>query len=247
MEDSVKTTTEDVLSVVKQQFKDAYDSSIDSRAEAELSRDYYDGKQWTAAEIETLKKRKQPVITDNRIKDKVEYLLGLERRTRTDPKAYPRNPSDEESAEGLGGCEIVWEDEEVKIRRIRWDRLYFDPRSQERDFKDVAYVGVVTWMDQNRAASRWPDKKDLFESMFEEATKTTGGDTYDDKPSMWIDGKRRRVQIMEHYRWDGKWKRSVYCGGGFLEDETDSPYKDEHGRPDCPIILQAAYRDREGD
>lgn len=274
----VKTPNEDTLSSVKQQFIDAYDASVSSRAEAELHRDYYDGKQYTAEERATLSKRKQPCITDNRIKDKVEYLLGLERRTRTDPKAYPRTPNDEESAEaatdalryleeksnfdqirsdvfenmlieGVGGCEVVYDSDEneIKVRRIRWDRLYFDPRSQDRDFRDAAYMGIVTWMDEARAAARWPDKAELFKGMIDDATKTTGGDTYDDKPKIWVDGNRRRIQVMEHYRWHGKWKRSVYCAGGFLEDETDSPYQDEYGRPECPIILQAAYRDREGD
>lgn len=269
---------DDDLSLAQQQFLESYDASIDMRAEGEQARDYYDGKQWTAAEIDTLRKRKQPVITDNRIKDKVEYLLGLERRTRTDPKAYPRNPNDEESAEaatdalryleetsqfdqirsdcfenmlieGYGACEVIYDSDvqEIKVKRIRWDRLYFDPRSQERDFRDATYIGIVTWMDENRAKSRWPEKAEMFSGMFSEATKTSGGDTYDDKPRMWIDGKRRRVQIMEHYWWSGQWKRGVYCQGGWLEEPTDSPYKDEYGRPECPIILQAAYRDRDGD
>ena len=84
---------DDDLSLAQQQFLESYDASIDMRAEGEQARDYYDGKQWTAAEIDTLRKRKQPVITDNRIKDKVEYLLGLERRTRTDPRRIRVTPT----------------------------------------------------------------------------------------------------------------------------------------------------------
>ncbi len=59
---------------------------------------YYHGKQWTDAEIRELKKRKQPVTTKNRIKRKVDFLVGVEQRLRRDPKCYPRNPSAEQAA-----------------------------------------------------------------------------------------------------------------------------------------------------
>lgn len=86
--------------LVLAQFEDAENSTLESRAEAELHRRYFDGYHWTDEEIRILESRGQPVITDNKIKDKVEFLLGLERKTRADPKAYPRNvPTDEQSAE----------------------------------------------------------------------------------------------------------------------------------------------------
>lgn len=66
--------------------------------EAQEARRYYHGKQWTDDEIKTLKARKQPVITSNRIKRKVDFLIGISQRLRRDPKGYPRNPSDEQSA-----------------------------------------------------------------------------------------------------------------------------------------------------
>lgn len=81
-------------------FVDEYiDATHDSRELSERCRDYYDGYQWTADEQETLRARKQPCITNNRIKPKVNFLRGMEMQTRTDPKAFPRNPDDEESAE----------------------------------------------------------------------------------------------------------------------------------------------------
>lgn len=91
---------DDEHALVLSQFVDSQDTTISSRAEAELHRAYYDGHQWTDEEIAELEARGQPVITDNKIKDKVAYLLGLERKSRTDPKAYPRNiPTDEAKAE----------------------------------------------------------------------------------------------------------------------------------------------------
>jgi hypothetical protein len=87
--------------VVVEQFEEYADGTIEIRKLAARCRDYKDGNHWTDAERQTLKKRKQPCITDNKVQDKVNTLLGIEKRQRTDPKAFPRNPSqeDEQSAE----------------------------------------------------------------------------------------------------------------------------------------------------
>lgn len=81
-----------------QWFESAEQSTQDERTEAERDRDYYDSKQWTDTEIAELNRRKQPVITINRIKRKIDYLKGYENRTRTDPRAFPRTPKHENEA-----------------------------------------------------------------------------------------------------------------------------------------------------
>lgn len=73
----------------------------DERTLAERDRDYYDGDQWTAEEREKFRLRNQPVITINRIAPKVNYILGTEIRIRTDPKAEPRTPMDEDVADAV--------------------------------------------------------------------------------------------------------------------------------------------------
>ena len=67
-------------------------------AEQHLASRYYHSKQWTDAEIKALKRRKQPVTTKNRIKRKVDFLVGVEQRLRRDPKGYPRTPNGEKAA-----------------------------------------------------------------------------------------------------------------------------------------------------
>jgi len=72
----------------------------DARMLSERSRDYYDGKQWTPDAVANLKKRKQSPIVNNRIKVKLNGLLGLVSIRKGDPKCYPRNvDSDSNSAE----------------------------------------------------------------------------------------------------------------------------------------------------
>jgi hypothetical protein len=72
----------------------------DARMLSERCRDYYDGKQWTPEQVQALKKRKQAPIVNNRIKIKLNGLLGLTSVRKGDPKAYPRNVEhDSQSAE----------------------------------------------------------------------------------------------------------------------------------------------------
>jgi hypothetical protein len=147
VEDGVKEKDDEL--VAKRRCVDEYlDNSRTEREWAEVHRDYYDDKQWTSDEMATLRQRGQPVITDNKIKDKVEYMEGVERKTRTDPKAFPRNPVEEESAdvatdciryvfdanrfpiaksavfqnlciEGFGGCEVIVEKDDPTHVLIR--------------------------------------------------------------------------------------------------------------------------------
>ena len=81
-------------------FEESEDSSYESRKLSERDRDYVDNKQLTAKEISTLEGRGQPPVIDNRIKTKIDYLVGLEKQQRIDPKAMPRTPKHESDADG---------------------------------------------------------------------------------------------------------------------------------------------------
>ncbi len=81
-------------------FEESEDSTYESRKLSERDRDYVDNKQLTAEEEATLKKRGQPPVIDNRIKTKIDYLVGLEKQQRIDPKALPRTPKHESDADG---------------------------------------------------------------------------------------------------------------------------------------------------
>ncbi|RQY67270.1 hypothetical protein DF109_07945 [Burkholderia stagnalis] len=87
------------VSVLCRRFEEAEDMTYDARKRSERDRDYYDGQQWTRAELDALAKRGQPALTINYVKRKVEYLRGFERRMRSDPKAFPRTPHEDQLAE----------------------------------------------------------------------------------------------------------------------------------------------------
>lgn len=101
MEDSLtpeKAIADDKLLSMVRQFENAEEVTRPAREKSEKCRDYFDDKQLTADEEAELKKRGQPPVVFNEIKPKVKTMLGLEKQTRKDPKAFPRNPDDEDAA-----------------------------------------------------------------------------------------------------------------------------------------------------
>src|SRR5882757_5930627 len=87
------------LTRLRRQYLDYVSAKDAEITEAREARHYYHADQWTAAEIATLKKRKQPVVTSNRIVRKIDAVVGLIEKLRQDPKAYPRTPQHEEGAD----------------------------------------------------------------------------------------------------------------------------------------------------
>jgi hypothetical protein len=121
-------------------FEESENTGMDARDRSNRDRDYVTGIQWTQAELKALADRHQPPITINYCSRKVDLMCGIERKSRTDPKAYARNPADEDKAyaatqvlryisdqnklnvtrsavyenmlvEGAGGCELGLEDD----------------------------------------------------------------------------------------------------------------------------------------
>lgn len=111
-----------------QWFEDAETATLFARRDAERDRDYKDGKQYTAEERAILKKRKQPIITINRVKRKIEFMTGLEKQQRTDPKAFPRTPRHEDGAQAAtDSIRFVLENNDFDaIRSHVWDNMLVD-------------------------------------------------------------------------------------------------------------------------
>lgn len=80
------------LSTLKRYFREFLDVKSDEVQEAKTSRRYYHGNQTSERILKELKKRKQPNITSNFIRQTIDGIVGLDTRYRQDPKAYPRTP-----------------------------------------------------------------------------------------------------------------------------------------------------------
>ncbi len=272
-------------------FDDAEEASDKSRRKAERDIDYYDGKQWTAEEVRQLKKRGQPAISQNLIRNKIDYLQGLERQQRTKPKALPRTPIHEEDSNGVtdslryvcddqaydkiksrvwgdllkagwGGVEITVKmrkqslsestamtapDYDVIISRCQWDRMFWDPHSCEVDFEEASYLGLINWMDREKAVRTYGEEA---ARVFDETVSAASvGDTFDDKPknNLWVTtGQRRRIRIIQMWYIDndGEWSYCEFTKGGILRDGP-SPFLNEDGEREHPYCWQSAYVDRD--
>ncbi|MCX7319244.1 MAG: hypothetical protein NT113_07025 [Hyphomicrobiales bacterium] len=87
------------LPTLKRRYQDYLNTKRDEREEEETADRYYHGDQWTSAEIQKLKDRNQPVVTDNRIQPNIDGVVGVVEKLRQDPKAYARTPKHEMGAE----------------------------------------------------------------------------------------------------------------------------------------------------
>lgn len=116
---------EDSLMSLVGKFEESEEASYSERRLCERDRDYKDGKQLSQEERNTLQERGQPPVVYNRIRRKINYLLGLERQSRKDPKAFPRNPADEAAAQAVtDSLRFVAESEQFDDKRSdAWDNL----------------------------------------------------------------------------------------------------------------------------
>lgn len=218
----------DVTALVRM-FEDAERATDDARKLSERDRDYYDGKQWTDDEIATLESRKQPVVTYNRIQRKIDFLSGLEKQQRKDPKAFPRTPKDQDAADAAtDAIRFVCDAEKWdQVRSDAWDNLLiegtcavlvgvkktkrgYDPSLThipwDRFFADPASMRP-DWSDARyMGVVTWYDA-DIAETKgwpadVVEATiaRDSSENTYGDKPKdTWADYDRRRFRAIELY------------------------------------------------
>lgn len=79
-------------------FEEAEQAATEANDLSRRCRNYYDGDQLSDEEISELSKRGQPPIVINLIRKEVNWMRGYEMQSKVDPRAYPRNPNDEELA-----------------------------------------------------------------------------------------------------------------------------------------------------
>lgn len=187
-------------------------ASIDARTASELDRDYYDGNQWTEAEKAKLRKRKQPIVTDNVIKPAIDHFLGLEVQRRTDPRALPRTPNSEHDAEaatdairfveeradfdrtasrvwaneiveGIGGCDVCVEQEEDGSYEIVIRQIAWDRLGYDPASSNPDFSDA-----RYLYTITWMDYDEAAaqwpdaKDILDETLGADPGNTYDDKP-----------------------------------------------------------------
>jgi hypothetical protein len=185
------------LAKLKRYFAEARDLTEVARTNALVAIDYYDSDQLTPAERAALLRRRQPPIVVNRVKPAINGIVGVAERSRSDPRAWPRNPGETDTADAATDilryiCDFnrfkslkrdcfldmlvprtmaalmgVDDDLNVTITQIRWEEFFGDPRARRRDFKDARFLGVAKWMYADDAMALYPGKAQAIEATVE--------------------------------------------------------------------------------
>lgn len=253
---------------------EADDATLGARELSEKARRYYDSEQWTPEEISKLAKQKQAATVINRIKPKMDGLMGMERVNKTTAKAFPRTPkhtqaataateairfvlqnnnySDVRSAcwdniviEGTGGCEVLVKPDGDDFR-ITIRHIMWD-RLVYDPFSRRKDFSDARYLGQ----VVWMDYDEaiaLYPDAADVLENTIGSNstTYDDKPR-WADNSRNRVKIVElYYRRDGDMYYACFTRGGYVKNPKVSPYVNEEGETEWPYEFASAFVTREG-
>lgn len=212
---------------LRRRFDEARGDPGEGRIKSQKYRDYYDGPKQLDSDIrETLRLRGQPPIYTNRIRPAVNGVLGVLEASRSDPRAYPRNPDDDEAAdvatkslryiadectfgdtkmdvaedffiEGTGAALIeVVDNNRIVATQIRWEEFYADPYSRRSDFGDARYMGVAKWMDAAQIREKWRVRINEIGDPMIPQGAGILSDTWNDRPESLAWIDRRRRRVM---------------------------------------------------
>src|SRR5260221_12103779 len=123
-----------------EEFEDALQDSMEL---SNKCRRYYDSVQWTDAEVKKLRAQKQAPTVSNRIKPKIDSLMGMETTNRTTAKAFPRTQKHEKASEAAT----------ESIRFVLQDNIFEHTRS-------TAFENMLIEMSGGCEVIVKPSKKD---------------------------------------------------------------------------------------
>lgn len=196
----------DALQRYKRMLDEARTALEQPRELSQRDRDYFDGKQLTPKQRNVLRRRKQPETIRNRIGPAIDGMLGILEQAKVDPRAYPRNPQDEDASDVAtkclqfvadknrfhklkldcadnhlveGACAAIIEADEngdVRIQQIRFEEFFYDPFSRQADYSDARYMGVGKWMYADVLASIYPKDREAIMSIIHTNATVIGGD-----------------------------------------------------------------------
>lgn len=211
---------------LRKMFDEARDLTNTAREEQQRDQDYYDGPEQLNSETRAiLKARMQPPIYDNRIAPAVDGILGIIEQAKSDPRAFPRNPGDDNAADVAtktlryindstrfhetkmdcaedfhkqGLCAVIIESdgENITPTQIRWEEFFYDPTSRRNDFKDAKYLGIAKWMYADELRALYPERyAELGDPI--SGTLSALESTWDDRPDNYKPWvDRRRQRLM---------------------------------------------------
>jgi hypothetical protein len=89
---------------LRRQFSNFVTQKTDEIGEAKIAIEYYHGKQFSKTQLKDFFNRRQAPIVFNRVRPKINSIVGVLKKMRGDPKAFGRNAPDEAGAELATQC-----------------------------------------------------------------------------------------------------------------------------------------------
>jgi hypothetical protein len=250
--------------------REELDEQIDARR-------YYHGSQWTTEQIRTMKRRKQPVMTFNRIARKIDGVCGLIEKLRQDPKAYARTPQHEEGAElATAALRYVLDDQEWKAKSPQAAQdgaidgiggIELEIEGGQNGDKEIGFelVDVQSFFYDPRSykmdfsdarymgIGKWLDE-DIAREMFPDA----GDDAFQaddelvgdaDKERRWFstDGVTNRVRIVDIWYKHKGGWCWAIFSGNAILMEGKSYFQDDKDEDYCKYIMFSGNVDHDGD
>lgn len=191
---------------------DFRDGTSESRLIGEKARRYYDNDQIFGETERAWKRSRQPKVIRNEIAPAVNGMLGVIQQAKVDPRAWPRNPDNEEQAdvaskalrfvadvnrwhkkkvdaaetfliEGIAAVSVEASEEgDPLITQLAYDELIYDPHSRRADFSDAAYKGIGKWMYEGDLQARYPLMREDLSASFSSTWGSEMGLDRPDKP-----------------------------------------------------------------
>src|SRR5215471_1106612 len=215
------------LEQCKQAYFDYLGGKIEEVREQQESRRYRHGSQWSSKQVDIFNKRKQPIVTYNRIGRKIDSIVGLADKFKQDPKAVGNTERDEAAAE-LANYAIRY----VVNGELRDDSFPFIVGTAATD----GYSGLEMLLVKG-------DKQDIDIGFAELDTE-----------DFFYDPTSKRYDFSDaNYMGNAKWytHRGGWCWalftGAFKMMEGPSYFYNDKGEQICKFRVFSCYIDQDGD
>lgn len=134
-------------------YRQELDRQEENRSEMAVDEDYYDNIQWTAEEIEALKERGQAPLVYNVIAQSVNWIIGSEKRGRSDFKVLPRRKEGGKAAERKTALlkylsDVNWLSFERSLafeEAVKAGLGWLESQIQDSDDGEPIYSGAESW------------------------------------------------------------------------------------------------------
>lgn len=134
-------------------YRQELDRQSENRAEMAVDEDYYDSIQWTQEEIDELKERGQAALVYNVIATSVNWIIGSEKRGRSDFKVLPRRKDGGKAAERKTALlkylsDVNWLPFERSLafeEAVKAGIGWLESQIQDDDDGEPIYAGAESW------------------------------------------------------------------------------------------------------